>query len=107
MTNENVVQHIAECYAAAFTIDDMRRFAGEAWGQLGIKVVERWCEYKVTYFDGALQPVPRALTGLLCRSDTNDTKSSVRDIRTIPMLFRIASVTRQAVCRLVLLGIGA
>jgi hypothetical protein len=29
----------------------------------------------------------------LCRSDTNDTKSSVRDIRTIPMLFRIASVT--------------
>jgi len=26
-----------------FTIEDMRRFAGEAWGPLGIKVVERWC----------------------------------------------------------------
>ena len=47
-----------------FTIEDMHRFAGETWGPLGIKVVERWCEYKVTYFDGALQPVPRALTGL-------------------------------------------
>jgi hypothetical protein len=46
----------------AFTIEDMRRFAGEAWGQLGIKVVEKWCAFNATYFDGALRPVPLVLT---------------------------------------------
>jgi hypothetical protein len=40
----------------------MRRFAGEAWGPLGIKVVERWCEYNATYFAGALRPVPLVIT---------------------------------------------
>jgi RecA-family ATPase len=45
-----------------FTVEDMRRFAGEAWGQFGIKVVERWCEYNATYFNGALRPVPLVIT---------------------------------------------
>jgi hypothetical protein len=45
-----------------FTVEDMRRFAGEAWGQFGIKVVERWCEYNTTYFNGALRPVPLVIT---------------------------------------------
>jgi hypothetical protein len=45
-----------------FTVDDMRRFAGEAWGQLGIKVVKRWCEFNTTYFDGMLRPVPLVIT---------------------------------------------
>src|SRR6516162_10038362 len=45
-----------------FTVGDMRRFAGEAWGQLGIKVVERWCEYNAAYFDGVLRPVPLVIT---------------------------------------------
>jgi hypothetical protein len=65
MMNEKAVQHIAECYTAPFTIEDMRRFAGEAWGQLGIKVVERWCEFNSTYFDGALRPVPLVITNTL------------------------------------------
>jgi len=45
-----------------FTVEDMRRFAGEAWGQLGINVVKRWCEFNTTYFDGTLRPVPLVLT---------------------------------------------
>jgi hypothetical protein len=45
-----------------FTVEDMRRFAGEAWGPLGIKVVERWCEFNITYFDGVLRPVPLVIT---------------------------------------------
>jgi hypothetical protein len=40
----------------------MRRFAGEAWGPIGINIVERWCEYNATYFAGALRPVPLVLT---------------------------------------------
>src|SRR6266404_435299 len=40
----------------------MRRFAGEAWGELGIAVVERWCEFNAIYFDGALRPVPLVIT---------------------------------------------
>ena len=31
----------------SFTIDDMRRFAGEAWGELGANVVEQWCRFNV------------------------------------------------------------
>jgi hypothetical protein len=45
-----------------FTVEDMRRFAGEAWGPVGVKVVERWREYNATYFAGALQPVPLVIT---------------------------------------------
>jgi hypothetical protein len=45
-----------------FTVEDMRRFAGEAWGQFGVNVVERWCEYNATYFDNVLRPVPLVIT---------------------------------------------
>jgi hypothetical protein len=47
---------------AIFTVDDMRRFAGEAWGQLGVEIVEKWCEFNVAYFDGALKPVPLVIS---------------------------------------------
>jgi hypothetical protein len=46
----------------SFTIDDMRRFAGEAWGELGTNVVEQWCRFNVAYFDNALKPVPLVIT---------------------------------------------
>ena len=62
MTNEKAVKRIAECYTAPFTIEDMHRFAGEAWGQFGIKVVEKWCAFNATYFDSVLRPVPLVLT---------------------------------------------
>jgi hypothetical protein len=48
-----------------FTVEDMRRFAGEAWGPLGVSIVERWCDFNATYFDGALRPVPLVLTNTL------------------------------------------
>jgi hypothetical protein len=51
--------------ALQFTVEDMRRFAGEAWGPLGVSIVERWCEFNATYFDGALRPVPLVLTNTL------------------------------------------
>jgi hypothetical protein len=37
---------------------DMRRFAGEAWGPLGIAIVEKWVEFNGRYFDGRLRPIP-------------------------------------------------
>jgi hypothetical protein len=45
-----------------FTVEDMRRFAGEAWGPLGVNVVEQWCKFNADYFDGALRPVPLVIT---------------------------------------------
>lgn len=45
-----------------FTVEDMRRFAGEAWGQFGVIVVEQWCRFNAIYFDGALRPVPLVIT---------------------------------------------
>jgi hypothetical protein len=45
-----------------FTVEDMRRFAGEAWGELGANVVEQWCRFNVAYFDNALKPVPLVIT---------------------------------------------
>jgi hypothetical protein len=45
-----------------FTIEDMRRFAGEAWGQLGVAIVEQWCDFNAAYFDNALRPVPLVIT---------------------------------------------
>src|SRR5262245_21855516 len=45
-----------------FSIEDMRRFALEAWGELGANVVEKWCEFNTTYFSGALKPVPLVIT---------------------------------------------
>src|SRR5215472_6235306 len=48
-----------------FTVEDMHRFAGEAWGQLGFNVVKRWCEFNATYFDGTLRPVPLVISNTL------------------------------------------
>ena len=45
-----------------FSIEDMRRFGGEAWGQIGVDIVERWCEFNAAYFDGALRPVPLVIS---------------------------------------------
>jgi hypothetical protein len=47
---------------SGFTIEDMRRFAGEAWGPLGIDIVTKWCEFNATYFASALRPVPLVIT---------------------------------------------
>ena len=46
----------------SFTVEDMRRFAGEAWGPLGADIVEKWCEFNAIYFDNALRPVPLVIT---------------------------------------------
>jgi len=46
----------------AFTVDDMRRFASEAWGELGSTVVDSWCGLNAAYFDGALRPIPIVIT---------------------------------------------
>jgi hypothetical protein len=48
--------------SSRFTVEDMRRFAGEAWGPIGVNIVERWCEYNAAYFDNALRPVPLVIT---------------------------------------------
>ena len=45
-----------------FTVEDMFRFAGEAWGELGIAIVNRWCQFNASYFDGVLRPVPLVIT---------------------------------------------
>jgi hypothetical protein len=46
-----------------FTIEDMRHFAGEAWGPLGASIVDKWCQYNNV--DGALRPVPLVITNTL------------------------------------------
>jgi hypothetical protein len=48
-----------------FTVDDMRRFAGEAWGPIGVDIVEKWCEFNARYFANALRPVPLVITNTL------------------------------------------
>jgi hypothetical protein len=48
---------------AVFTVEDMRR--GEAWGQLGVDIVERWREFNAAYFGGVLKPVPLVLSRTL------------------------------------------
>lgn len=45
-----------------FTVEDMYRFAGEAWGQFCVCVVDQWCKFNADYFDNALKPVPLVLT---------------------------------------------
>ena len=45
-----------------FTVEDMRRFAGEAWGEFGANVVEQWCAFNAAYFDCVLRPVPLVIT---------------------------------------------
>ena len=49
-------------HVTPFTVADMHRFAGEAWGPLGVSIVERWCEFNAAYFDGVLRPVPLVIT---------------------------------------------
>jgi len=46
----------------SFTVEDMHRFAGEAWGPIGVNIVEKWCEFNASYFDNALRPVPLVIT---------------------------------------------
>jgi hypothetical protein len=48
-----------------FTIDDMHRFAAEAWGPLGAATVNRWREFNGRYFDDQLRPVPLVITNTL------------------------------------------
>ena len=48
-----------------FTIDDMYRFATEAWGPLGTTTVDKWKEFNERYFGGQLQPVPLVITNTL------------------------------------------
>jgi hypothetical protein len=45
-----------------FTFEDMERFAGEAWGEVGIGVVEKWTDFNETYFDRKLKPIPIIIT---------------------------------------------
>ena len=46
----------------AFTIDDMRKCATEAWGPLGSNAVERWQEFNQLYFANQLRPIPLVIT---------------------------------------------
>lgn len=48
-----------------FTLDDMARFATEAWGPFGGAVVEKWSEFNRRFFSGKLKPVPLVLTNTL------------------------------------------
>jgi hypothetical protein len=40
---------------SSFTTEDMRRFAVEAWGQLGGNVVDGWATLNKSYFRGELK----------------------------------------------------
>ena len=48
-----------------FTLDDMAKFATEAWGPFGGAVVEKWVEFNQRFFGGKLRPVPLVLTNTL------------------------------------------
>jgi len=43
----------------------MERFAVEAWGDLGRKVVTKWAEFNERYFGGKLKPIPIIITPTL------------------------------------------
>jgi hypothetical protein len=47
---------------ATFTMEDMERFATEAWGPLGTSTVKKWAEFNERFFDGALRPVPLVIS---------------------------------------------
>ena len=67
---------VTQSYKLQFSVEvDMRRFAGEAWGPLGVRIVEQWCEFNATYFDGALRPVPLVITST--RSHMEDDSSGI------------------------------
>jgi hypothetical protein len=60
---QSKMKHTATCCGApSFTIEDMRRFAGEAWGPLGVSIVEKWRVFNIAYFNGVLRPVPLVVT---------------------------------------------
>jgi hypothetical protein len=42
----------------AFTVEDMRHHAAEAWGQIGADIADTWRKLNAAYFDGALRPIP-------------------------------------------------
>lgn len=44
-----------------FTFADMERFAFEAWGPFGHRIVHKWAEFNRLYFAGVLRPVPLVL----------------------------------------------
>jgi len=48
-----------------FSLDDMRRFATEAWGPFGAAVVAQWAAFNDRYFAGRLRPVPLVLNRTL------------------------------------------
>src|SRR5262245_49408530 len=45
-----------------FTLRDMERFAGEAWGPLGTNTFRKWVEFNDRYFAGKLRPIPLVIT---------------------------------------------
>jgi hypothetical protein len=45
-----------------FSLVDMERFAGEAWGELGRAIVKQWHHFNRRYFAGELRPVPLVIT---------------------------------------------
>jgi len=54
-----------ELQQTAFNLDDMIRFAGEAWPKIGVNVVNKWAEFNGRYFDGKLKPIPIIITPTL------------------------------------------
>jgi hypothetical protein len=46
----------------ACTLENMERFATEAWGPLGTDTVRKWAEFNARYFAGELRPVPLVFT---------------------------------------------
>ena len=38
-----------------FGVEDMRRFAKEAWGEIGANVVDKWVEFNKKYFASKLR----------------------------------------------------
>jgi hypothetical protein len=45
-----------------FTLDDMRNVAREAYGQLGVTIVDQWDVFNRVYYGGALRPIPIFIT---------------------------------------------
>jgi hypothetical protein len=45
-----------------FNTDDMHRFAAEAWGSLGLAIVDQWSKFNNNYFANELKPVPLVIT---------------------------------------------
>ena len=63
MTNDALVAR--SCELQAFTFADMERFAFEAWGPFGRRIVHQWREFNRLYFGSALRPVPLVLSSTL------------------------------------------